>query len=74
MHPIAYVSSASWNLLPEQVERIVAESRRYNALTGVTGVLLHCDGNFMQYIEGEEGADRSAEAPGMHVEWDPLRV
>jgi hypothetical protein len=56
MHAIAYVSSASWNLLPEQVEHIVAESRRVNALNGVTGVLLYCDGNFMQYLEGEEDA------------------
>ena len=56
MHAIAYVSSASWNLLQEQLDRIVAESRRLNALNGITGVLLHCDGNFMQYIEGDEGA------------------
>jgi hypothetical protein len=56
MHAIAYVSAASWNLLDEQVERIVSESRRLNALNGVTGVLLYCDGNFMQCIEGEEGA------------------
>ena len=54
MHAIAYVSSASWNLLPGQVDRIVAESRRINTLNGVTGVPLHCDGNFMQYLEGEE--------------------
>ena len=56
MHAIAYVSSASWNLLDEQVERIVAEARRQNALNGITGVLLYCDGNFMQYLEGEESA------------------
>ena len=56
MHAIAYVSAASWNLLDEQVQHIVAESRRRNALNGITGVLLYCDGNFMQYIEGEEEA------------------
>ena len=58
MHAIAYVSAASWNLLDEQVERIVADSRRHNALNGITGVLLYCDGNFMQYLEGEEFAVR----------------
>jgi hypothetical protein len=58
MHAIAYVSAASWNLLDEQVERIVSESRRLNALNGITGVLLYCDGNFMQYLEGEELAVR----------------
>jgi hypothetical protein len=56
MHAIAYVSAASWSLVDEQVERIVAEARRRNALNGVTGVLLYCDGNFMQYLEGEEDA------------------
>lgn len=56
MHAIAYVSSASWNLLDEELEAIVAESRRRNAASGVTGVMLYCDGNFMQYLEGEEAA------------------
>ena len=58
MHAIAYVSSASWNLLDEQVDRILSEARRLNALNGITGVLLYCDGNFMQYLEGEESAVR----------------
>ena len=56
MHAIAYVSAASWNLLDEQIDHIVCESRRRNALQGITGVLLYCDGNFMQYLEGEEDA------------------
>ena len=56
MHAIAYVSAASWNLLQEHVDRIVSESRRLNLRSGITGVLLYCDGNFMQYIEGEERA------------------
>ena len=58
LHAIAYVSAASWNLLDEQVDRIVSESRRLNALNGVSGMLLYCDGNFMQYLEGEEDAVR----------------
>jgi len=56
LHAIAYVSSASWNLRDDQVERIVAESRRLNTLNGITGVLLYCDGNFMHYLEGEQAA------------------
>jgi hypothetical protein len=56
MHAIAYVSAASWNLLDEQLERIVSEARCRNALNGITGVLLYCDGNFMQYLEGDEEA------------------
>ena len=58
MHAIAYVSAASWNLLDEQVDRIVAEARARNAVNGITGVLLYCDGNFMQYFEGEADAVR----------------
>jgi len=56
MHAIAYVSAASWSLPDAQIDDIVAGARRRNALTGITGVLLYCDGNFMQYIEGEEDA------------------
>ena len=56
LHAIAYVSAASWNLLDEEVEHIVSASRRLNAANGITGILLYCDGNFMQYLEGEEAA------------------
>lgn len=31
-------------------------SRRNNQLAGVTGLLLHHDGNFIQVLEGEEAA------------------
>ena len=58
LHAIAYVSAASWSLLDEHVERILAEARRLNTLNGITGVLLYCDGNFMQYLEGDEDAVR----------------
>ena len=58
LHAIAYVSAASWNLLDEQVDHIVSEARRFNALNGISGMLLYCDGNFMQYLEGEEDAVR----------------
>ena len=53
---IAYVSSASRDLLADDLEFIVRESRRFNEASGVTGVLLYCDGNFMQYFEGEDAA------------------
>lgn len=56
MRAIAYVSSATWNLLHEELEQIVADSRGRNAESGVTGVLLYCDGNFMQYLEGPDDA------------------
>jgi len=54
VHAIAYVSAASWSLPDAQLDHIIARARRRNALNGITGVLLYCDGNFMQYLEGEE--------------------
>jgi hypothetical protein len=56
LRAIAYVSSASRVLKQEDIAFIVAESRRLNAASGVTGVLLYCDGNFMQYFEGDDAA------------------
>ncbi len=56
MHAIAYVSSAAWNLRDEDLAFIVAESRGRNLASGLTGVLLYCDGNFMQYLEGAQDA------------------
>lgn len=56
MHAIAYVSTASWDLTEADLEFIVAESRGLNTMSDVTGVLLYCDGNFMQYIEGPKAA------------------
>ena len=37
MHAIARASAASWNLLQEQIDRILDEARRLNALSGITG-------------------------------------
>jgi hypothetical protein len=54
MRAIAYVSTASSNLERQDLEAIVAAARGRNALSGVTGVLLYCDGNFMQYVEGPD--------------------
>ena len=59
MRAIAYVSSAAWDLLDEEVDQIVQRSRRSNQLSGISGVLLYCDGSFMQYIEGEPDAVES---------------
>lgn len=53
IHAIAYVSTASEGLMsPEAVDRLLVEAREFNLACGVTGVLLHHDGNFLQYIEG----------------------
>jgi len=49
---LVYVSSASERLAPEQIDSILASSRRVNQQNGVTGTLLHHDGTFLQYLEG----------------------
>ena len=52
LHTIVYMSSlvAPWS--EAMIEGIVRHSRERNARDGVTGVLLHCDGSVMQYLEG----------------------
>lgn len=60
LHAIAYASTAARDLTEADLDGVVEESRRLNAAAGVTGVLLYCDGNFMQYIEGP--ADAVAQA------------
>ena len=56
LHAIAYVSTAARDLSEADLDVIVRESRRLNAASGITGVLLHCDGNFMQFLEGHPDA------------------
>jgi hypothetical protein len=52
---IAYVSTESRPLPPEALEALLVDSRRRNLEHGITGVLLHCPGNFMQFFEGPPG-------------------
>ncbi|WP_370261899.1 BLUF domain-containing protein [Limnobacter sp.] len=54
MHAIAYVSCASRPLSDDDLEFILLSSRINNEKHGITGVLLHHDSNFLQYIEGEK--------------------
>ncbi|MFM8769379.1 MAG: BLUF domain-containing protein, partial [Rubrivivax sp.] len=49
---LVYVSSATGRLSDQQIDGILASSRRVNAKVQVTGTLLHHDGTFLQYLEG----------------------
>lgn len=51
---VVYVSAATHHLDPAELGRIVDVSRRNNARHGITGLLLHHEGNFMQALEGAE--------------------
>lgn len=54
IYQLLYVSGAVGRPTEEEVEQILAVSRRNNAELGVTGMLLYADGAFIQVLEGEE--------------------
>jgi hypothetical protein len=49
---IAYTSTAIKLMTEAELEALLLSARDFNKLHGVTGVLLYCDGSFMQYFEG----------------------
>ena len=50
---IVYVSSAVTLLDNDALVELLRVARARNEDAGVTGLLLHADGNFLQYLEGE---------------------
>lgn len=53
---LVYVSTASESFSEPAMAELMRQSRGRNQREGITGVLLYADGNFMQYLEGEEAA------------------
>jgi hypothetical protein len=53
---LAYVSSATILFSDTELEELLIKSRRRNEASGVTGMLLYRDGNFMQFLEGPREA------------------
>lgn len=51
---VAYLSSSTTLLSEAELEALLQQARTFNHGVGVTGVLLHHDGNFFQYFEGPE--------------------
>nr|WP_305888625.1 EAL domain-containing protein [Methylomonas sp. SURF-2] len=49
---LIYHSQASSELAGDQVPELLEQTRRSNLRRGITGCLLHQDGYFMQYLEG----------------------
>jgi hypothetical protein len=47
-----YVSSATVDFDAAMLESLLAGAREFNTAHGLTGLLLFCNGNFMQCIEG----------------------
>lgn len=56
LRSIAYVSTASRLLTIADLESLLTTARDFNLHSGVTGVLLYSEGNFMQYFEGTKVA------------------
>jgi hypothetical protein len=56
---LVYASSAVRPFSRPDLSDLLATSRENNARLGITGMLLYKDGNFLQALEGEEGAVRA---------------
>ncbi len=56
MRQLLYVSNTARAVAPDTLDAILAASRRNNADAGITGMLLHLDGAFLQVLEGEPPA------------------
>jgi hypothetical protein len=54
MYSLVYVSSATIPFSDEQLRALLAQCRRDNAVSEISGMLLYKGGNFMQLLEGEE--------------------
>ena len=55
---LVYVSSAVELFSQAELRALLDTSRRNNTRTGITGMLLYKDGNFMQVLEGPASAVR----------------
>ena len=53
---IAYLSTQSFILNDSDLESLLQHARTSNALLGLTGILIHLDGHFIQFIEGDQPA------------------
>jgi hypothetical protein len=51
---ILYLSQSTHDITDKQVQDILESSRRNNPVNGITGVLIHGGGLFMQVLEGPE--------------------
>lgn len=54
LRQIIYTSIASSQMNSRQLLDLLHEARGYNAVDGITGLLIHSDGHFMQVIEGSD--------------------
>ena len=53
---LLYMSHATREMAPGEIDRLLERARTRNRVNGVTGALLHYGGHFMQVLEGEASA------------------
>ncbi len=68
MYQLVYVSTATTRFDSEQLASLLEVARRNNSAAGVSGMLLHHEGNFFQVLEGHEDA---VQGVFRRVEQDP---
>lgn len=68
MISLTYLSSASRELGQDELEAILAASRRNNAPAGLSGMLLYADEHFIQTLEGEP---EDVDAAFLRIQKDP---
>lgn len=56
LHCVLYMSSATREMTPDEIDRLLDGARQRNQARGVTGALLHYGGRFVQVLEGEPAA------------------
>lgn len=70
VHQLVYISAATRQLSQNELSDILKQARVKNAGLGVTGILVHDSGSFLQVLEGKlervSGVFRSIEADARH--------
>ena len=56
MYHLMYVSYATQNFTDSDLTDLLIKARKNNGSLGITGMLIHREGNFIQVLEGEEQA------------------
>ena len=69
LRTLAYVSKAAYDVGQDDLHRLFVRAADYNATVDVTGLLLFCDGVFLQTLEG---VSDNVEAVLQRIKNDPM--
>ncbi len=54
VYQVMYISASTGELSDHELKELLDQSRRSNAASGITGILLYCEGSIIQLLEGEK--------------------